>query len=159
MRHKVKAIPYGLHTLTPHLIVRDAGKAIDFYERAFGAEEINRMPGPDGKSVWHVQLRIGDSNLFLADEATLPGARSPETLGGECSTLQMYVEDAEAAFKRAVDAGCKVKLPLADRFWGDRYGQLTDPFGYQWAIAQRVQELTHEELVHAVKAAAAFAKK
>jgi uncharacterized glyoxalase superfamily protein PhnB len=150
-----KPVPEGLHTLTPHFVVRDAAKAVDFYQRAFGAEEVDRMTGPDGR-IWHVRLRIGTSSFFLAEEGTAQGALSPQALGGSPGSLQMYVDDAGAAFQRAIDAGAQVRSPLADTFWGDRYGQLIDPFGFQWAIAQRVRDLSPEELAHAVKAAARF---
>src|SRR2546422_182343 len=103
-----KPIPEGIKTLTPHYVVRDATKAIQFYERAFGAEVVDRMVGPDGKTIWHARLRIGDSNLFLADEGTAEGDKSPQSLGGSPASLQMYVEDAFAAFKRAIEAGASV---------------------------------------------------
>ena len=149
-----KPIPAGINTLTTHFVVRDAPKAIDFYKRAFGAEVVDLMYGPDDKTIWHARLRIGNSNLFLAEEGTAQGYRSPQTLGGSPASIQMYVEDAPAAFKRAVDAGAKVLMPLEETFWGDLYGQLVDPFGFRWAVAQRLHDLNEEELRHAVKAAA-----
>jgi uncharacterized glyoxalase superfamily protein PhnB len=148
-----KPIPEGIRTLTPHFVVRDAPKAIDFYRRAFGAEVIDQMFGPDGKTIWHARLRIGDSNIFLADEGTAEGDRSPQSLGGSPASIQMYVEDAQSAFKRAVDAGAMVKMELQETFWGDLFGQVVDPFGFRWAIAQRLHDLSSEELKHAVKAA------
>jgi uncharacterized glyoxalase superfamily protein PhnB len=149
-----KPIPEGIQTLTPHLVVDDARKAIAFYERAFGAEMVDCMQGPDGQSIWHVRLRIGNSNLFLADEGTAPGDQSPRSLGGSPMAIQIYVEDANAAFERAVRAGALVRKPLQETFWGDLYGQVVDPFGFRWSIAQRVRSRTPEELAHAVKAAA-----
>jgi PhnB protein len=154
-----KPIPQGVNTLTTHFVVRDAPKAIEFYERAFGAEVVDRMFGPDGKTIWHARLRIGNSNLFLADEGTAEGDQSPQSLGGSPASIQMYVEDAEAAFKRALDAGAMVRMPLKEMFWGDLYGQIVDPFGFRWAIAQRLHDLTEEELKHAVRAAAHFGSK
>jgi PhnB protein len=147
-------IPEGIQTLTPHLVVHDAHAAISFYERAFGAEMVDCMRGPDGHAIWHARLRIGNSNLFLADEGTAPGDQSPRSLGGTPASIQIYVEDARASFERAVQAGALVRKPLEETFWGDLYGQVVDPFGFRWAIAQRVRTLTSEELAHAVKAAA-----
>ena len=147
-------IPEGIQTLTPHLTVHDASKAIDFYERAFGAEMVDCMRGPDGTSIWHVRLRIGNSNLFVADEGTTAGDQSPRSLGGSPAAIQIYVEDARASYERAVSAGAMVRMPLKETFWGDLYGQVVDPFGFRWAIAQRLRALTPEELAHAVKAAA-----
>jgi uncharacterized glyoxalase superfamily protein PhnB len=148
-----KPIPAGIQTMTPHFVVRDAPKAIDFYKRAFGAEVVDQMFGPDGKTIWHARLRIGNSNLFLGEEGSAPGDKSPQSLGGSPASIQMYVEDAPAAFKRAVDAGAVVRKPIEETFWGDLYGQIVDPFGFQWAIAQRLHELSAEELKHAVQAA------
>jgi uncharacterized glyoxalase superfamily protein PhnB len=153
-----KPIPAGINTLTTHFVVRDAPKAIDFYKRAFGAEVVDTMLGPDGKTIWHARLRIGNSNLFLADEGTVQGDRSPQSLGGSPASIQMYVEDAQAAWKRAIDAGATEKMPLKEAFWGDLYGQLVDPFGFRWAIAQRLHDLSPEEMKHAVNAAAHFKK-
>jgi PhnB protein len=150
----VASIPEGIQTLTPHLVVHDAPRAIAFYERAFGAEVVDCMRGPDGTSIWHVHLRIGNSNVFLADEGTAAGDQSPRSLGGSPVSIHMYVEDARASFERAVNAGAVVRKPLEETFWGDLYGQLVDPFGFRWAIAQRVRMRTPEELARAVKAAA-----
>jgi uncharacterized glyoxalase superfamily protein PhnB len=154
MKSAAASIPEGIQTLTPHFVVHDARQAIAFYQRAFGAEVVDVMNGPDGQSVWHARLRIGNSNVFLADEGTAPGDQSPRSLGGSPASMQMYVEDARAAFDRAVSAGALVRMPLKETFWGDLYGQVVDPFGFRWAIAQRVRVLTREELAHAVKAAA-----
>ena len=145
MTKKVSRIPEGFHTITPGLVVRDAARAIDFYKRAFGAEELVRMPGPDGRGVMHAELRIGDSVLFVGDEAPSMGSRSPQALGGTAVALHLYVEDVDKAFKRAIDAGAQVKMPVADMFWGDRYGKIADPFGHEWGINQQLRELSPEE--------------
>ncbi|HJT78638.1 MAG TPA: VOC family protein [Gemmataceae bacterium] len=149
----VRSVPEGYHTLTPHLVVRGAAAAIDFYKQAFGATEICRHVGPDGQSLMHAQLRIGDSLLFLADE--FPQCRSPQALGGSPVTLALYVEDCDAVFKRAVAAGATVRMPLADMFWGDRYGCLIDPFGHVWSVATHKEDVPPEELAR--RAQAAFA--
>ncbi len=146
MRKPVPPIPEGCHTVTPYLVVRGADKAIEFYKRAFGAEEVMRMPGPDGRSVMHAEIKIGDSLLFLADEFPGMGCRSPQSLGGATASIHLYVTDADAAFKRAVDAGARVAMPLADMFWGDRYGKVADPFGHEWGIATAKEKLTPEEI-------------
>jgi uncharacterized glyoxalase superfamily protein PhnB len=142
---KVSHAPPGVHTVTPHLCVRNASQAIDFYRRAFGAVEVNRAPGPGGK-LMHAQIRIENSPIFLADEFLEFGAKSPLSLGGSGTTIHLYVEDADAAFNRAVDAGAQVKMPLADQFWGDRYGIVTDPYGHQWSIATHKEDLSPAEM-------------
>jgi PhnB protein len=155
MAKQVKPIPEGFHTVTPHLVVRDGNRAIDFYKRAFGATEVARMPGPDGKSVAHAELKIGDSFLFLCDE--FPGMnRAPQSLGGSSVTINLYVEDCDAVFNRAVAAGATVQMPLADQFWGDRYGKLVDPFGHEWAVTTHKEDVSPEEV--GKRAQAAFAK-
>jgi uncharacterized glyoxalase superfamily protein PhnB len=146
MSNRIKPIPTGFHTLTPHLVVKGAGKAIEFYKKAFGAEEIGRMPGPDGKSIMHADLVIGDSHVFLVDEFSEMGLRAPQSLGGTPVTIHLYVEDVDAAFGKAVAAGAQVKMPLSDMFWGDRYGVLTDPFGHSWSMATHKEDLTPEEI-------------
>jgi len=146
MAGKIKAVPAGMHTITPHLVVGDAAKALDFYQRAFGAEIKGVHHTPEGK-VMHAEIRIGDSMLFLADE--FPGStrcRSPQSLGGTCITLNLYTEDVDQLFKRAVNAGASVAMPLANQFWGDRYGQVQDPFGHTWALGQHVEDVSSEEL-------------
>lgn len=150
-----KSIPDGFHTITPHLVVPDAARAIDFYKRAFGAQETARHMMPDGKAVMHAQLKIGDSVIMLANEFP-PMGLSPKSRGGTSVTIHLYVENADAAFDRAVKAGCTVKMPLSDQFWGDRYGQVEDPFGHQWSIATHKQDLTNEQI--AANAKAAFAR-
>ena len=150
-----KPSPDGFHTLTPHLVVQDAGKAIEFYKSAFGAQEEERHLAPDGKAVMHARLKIGDSLLMLASEFP-PMCLSPKSRGGTSTTLHIYVENADALFEQAVKAGCTVKMPIMDQFWGDRYGQVEDPFGHQWSIATHKQDLSPEQL--AANAKAAFAK-
>lgn len=141
-----KPIPEGHHTVTPHLVIRGAAEAIDFYKKALGAEEIMRMASPDGK-IAHAELKIGDSIVYLADEFPNMGvAKSPQTLGGTTATLNLYVKDVDTSFQRAVSAGAKVNMPVADMFWGDRYGTLTDPFGHVWGIATHKEDLSAEEI-------------
>lgn len=146
MTKAAKAIPEGYHTITPHLTVRGADRAIEFYKRAFGAQELTRMPGPDGKGVIHAEIKIGDSIVFLNDELPDMGSRSPQSLGGIASMLHLYVEDVDAAFKLAVEAGAQVRMPVADMFWGDRYGKLIDPFGHEWGMGTHKEDLTPEEI-------------
>ena len=143
---RVRPVPAGYHTVTPYLTVDDGARAIDFYVRAFGAREKERMPGPGGK-IMHAELRVGDSVVMLSDE--FPGmstARSPKALGGTTGGLFLYLPDVDAAFKRAVEAGGKVLMPLTDMFWGDRFGKLEDPFGNQWTMATHVEDVPHDEM-------------
>ena len=146
MAKHVRAVPEGCHTVTPYLMVRGADRAIEFYKRAFGAEELMRMPGPDDKSIMHAEIKIGDSRISLSEEFPDMGCRSPESLGGTASSLHLYVEDVDAAFKRAVSAGAQVKMPVADMFWGDRFGKLIDPFGHEWGMATHTEDRTPEEI-------------
>ncbi len=140
---KVKPIPEGFHTITPSLVVGDARSAIDFYKRAFGAEEVHAMTMPGGTRIIHADLKIGDSHLFLAEE--MPGVEG--RAGAGCGLqLNLYVRDADQAFVRAVDAGATVRQPLADQFWGDRWGAVLDPFGYEWGIGSRKEILPREEI-------------
>ena len=145
MTAAVKQIPDGFHSITPSLTCRDAARAIEFYKSALGAQELNRMAGPDGK-VGHAELKIGDSVFFVSDEfpgmSTAPSASAPNT----STYLYVYVADANAVFNRAVAAGARVAMPITDMFWGDRYGKLTDPFGHQWGIATHVEDVTPEEM-------------
>ena len=142
---KVSAIPPGTHTVTPHLVVRNASEAIDFYRRAFGAKEEGRAAGPGGK-IMHAQIRIGDSPIFLADEMLEFGSRSPLSLGGTGTMIHLYVEDADAVWNRAVAAGAQIKMPLADQFWGDRWGKLADPYGHEWSIGTHKEDLSPAEM-------------
>ena len=141
-----KRVPEGFHTITPHLELRGAAKAIDFYKKAFGATEIMRNLGPDGRLIMHAQLLIGDSMLLLHDEFAESGGQSPQTLEGSPVTLHLYVEDVDALFKQAVDAGATVAMPVQDTFWGDRYGQLVDPFGHSWSIGSKIETLDANEI-------------
>src|SRR5262249_12482440 len=139
------AIPQGFHSVTPHLIVRDAARALDFYKKAFGAEVMGVMPTPDGK-IMHAAIKIGDSIIMLNDEFPEMGARSPQSTGGTSVTLHLYVEDVDTRFAQAVSAGATTKMPVMDQFWGDRYGVLTDPFGHQWSIATHVRDMSPEDM-------------
>ena len=149
----VKPIPDGYHTVTPHLALRDAAKAIDFYQKAFGAEELFRMPGPGG-IVMHAQVKIGDSIVMLGEENPEMGGSSPQTIGGSPVNLLLYVKDVDASFARAEKAGCKVSMPLTDMFWGDRYGKLVDPFGHHWSLATHKEDVAPEEMAKRMAAMA-----
>jgi PhnB protein len=142
----VKPIPEGYHTATPYLTVRGAAKAIEFYKKAFGAQELMRMPGPQGR-IGHAEVRIGDSVIMLTDEAPENStSRSPEALGGTTASIFLYVDNVDALVSRAVEAGATVTVPLQDMFWGDRFGQLKDPFGHNWGVATHKEDLTPEEI-------------
>ncbi len=143
---RVRAIPKEYHTVTPALSVRGAAEAIEFYKKASGAQEVMRMPGPDGKSIMHAEIKIGDSIVFLGDEFPDMGGRSPQTLGGSTAALHICVPDADAAFTRAVEAGAQVRMPVMDMFWGDRYGRVADPFGHEWELATHKEDLTPKSL-------------
>lgn len=140
-----KPVPDGFHTVTAHLVVSDAKKSIDFYKQAFGAQEITRLPGPDGK-IMHAMVRIGDSFVMLNDEYPDMGAKSPKTIGATGVTMSLYVDNADKVFDQATKAGAAVVMPLADQFWGDRYGVLKDPDGHQWAVATHKQDLTPDQI-------------
>ena len=141
-----RSIPAGYHAVTPALTTKDVEKAIGFYKRAFGAEERMRFLGPDEKSIMHAEIKIGDSIMMLGEEHAEMGCQGPQALGGTPVNLYLYVEDADQAFSRAVSAGAKADKPVADMFWGDRCGQLTDPFGHRWNLATRKENLTPEEI-------------
>jgi len=156
MPGKVKPIPEGFHTLTPHLVIRDAKRAIDFYKRAFGAQPLGPAHlTPDGK-VMHATLKIGDSVLMLNEEFPDAGARSPQSLGGSPVTINIYVEDVDRLFNQAVSAGATITMPLKDQFWGDRYGVVADPFGHKWSLCTHIEDVAPEELEK--RAEAAFAE-
>jgi len=146
-----KKVPDGYHTLTPALTVRDGAKAIDFYKRALGAQELMRMPGPDGRGLMHAELRIGDSIFMLSEEQPGMGCRAPASVGGPTSYLYVYVPDVDTAFKQAVAAGAKVVMPVVDMFWGDRYGQVEDPSGHRWGLATHTRDLSPEEIAKGQK--------
>lgn len=151
----VKAVPPGFHTLTPHLTVRNATEALEFYKRAFGAEVGNVAYMPNGK-VMHAALKIGDSQLMLNDEMPEYGVLSPLSAGGSSPvTIHIYTENVDEAFNRAVSAGAQVKMPLMDQFWGDRYGVVTDPSGHKWSIAAHVKDMSVEEMERGMKEAIA----
>jgi PhnB protein len=142
-----KAIPEGFCTLTPSFTFKDSKRAIEFYKKAFGAKLLDSFPSLDGKGIMHAVMQIGNSLFMMGDE--MPGqgsARSAETLGGSAISIFVYVPDADAAFKQAVDAGATVVMPMMDQFWGDRAGALKDPFGYGWMIATHKQDLTNEQI-------------
>jgi uncharacterized glyoxalase superfamily protein PhnB len=138
-------VPEDFHTITPQLTVNGVAAAIEWYTRALGANELLRNLAPDGTSVMHAELLLGDSRFFVVDEFP-ESARSPRALGGSPVTLHLYVEDVDALFDRAVSAGAEVLLPVADQFWGDRYGMLGDPFGHRWSIASRIEDLSPRKL-------------
>jgi PhnB protein len=141
----VKPIPEGMHSLTPHLVCAGATDAIAFYEKAFGAVEMLRLPGPAGK-LMHAMLRIGDSVLMLTDEYPDFGSLGPLALKGSPVTIHLYVEDVDATVAQAVAAGATIKMPVADMFWGDRYGQVVDPYGHHWSVATHTRDVTPEEM-------------
>ncbi len=140
-----KAIPKGFHTLTPYLVVRDAPRAIEFYKQAFGAQVGGIHYAPDGK-IMNADLKIGDSILMLNDEFPGMGCQSPQALGGSSVTIHIYVKDVDSLFNRAVSAGATVTMPLMDAFWGDRYGQLKDPFGHSWSMATHKEDLSAADI-------------
>lgn len=146
----VKPIPEGMHSLTPHLVCAGAAAAIEFYKAAFGAVELGRLPGPDGKLV-HAAVRIGDSTLMLMDESPQCGGFGPKALKGSPVTIHLYVTDVDATVARAVASGAKVTMPVADMFWGDRYGQLEDPFGHHWSVATHTRDLSFDEIGKAMR--------
>jgi Uncharacterized protein conserved in bacteria len=148
----VQPIPEGMHTVTPHLVCGGAAEAVDFYVRAFGAKEIGRIATPDGR-IMHAAIQIGDSQIFLHDEYPEYGALGPKARGGTSVTIHLQVEDVDSAFERAVQAGCTVKMPLDDMFWGDRYGNVEDPWGHSWSLATHIRDVSPEELAEAAKTA------
>ena len=148
MNHNVQPIPEGFRTLTPHIVVKNADEALDFYANAFGAVVETVLRSPEGK-VMHAAVRIGDSKLLLNDEFPQWGVVGPETLEGTPVTIHMYCTDVDAAWERARKAGCRVGMDLQNTFWGDRYGMLLDPFGHHWSLAQRIENLTVEQMAEA----------
>jgi PhnB protein len=154
MPKQVQPIPPGYHSVTPYLVVNNAARAIEFYQRAFGAKEIMRMDGPPGK-IAHAEIKIGDSMIMLSDEMPGGGVRSPQSLGGTTAGIFLYVENVDSVFNQAASAGAKVDMPLADMFWGDRYGKLTDPFGHSWSLATHKEDVAPEEMKKRAKDAMA----
>jgi PhnB protein len=149
-----KPIPEGYHTLTPYLAVDDASEAIEYYKQAFGAKERVRMDAPDGK-IGHAELEIGDALVMLSDPFPQASTRPPKELGGTSASVFMYVEDVDAVVKKAVDSGATVTMEVADQFWGDRFGTITDPFGHVWSIASHVEDVPPEEMAERAKTAMA----
>lgn len=149
-----KPIPEGYHSLTPYLAVEDAARAIDFYREAFGAQELLRMPGPDGK-IAHAELQLGDSKLMLSDPFEQSQVQPPSARGGPTASVFMYVEDVDATFEQAQRAGATVVSELEDMFWGDRFGTVADPFGHIWSLATHKEDLSEEEMAERSKAAMA----
>ncbi len=148
---QVQAIPDGMRSLTPHLVCAGAAQAIEFYKKAFGAEEMGRVAAPDGSGkLMHAHLRIGDSALMLVDESPEWNSVGPLMLKGSPVTIHHYVTDVDAAFERAVSAGATVRMPVSDMFWGDRYGVLSDPFGHLWALATHVRDVSPEDMAKAM---------
>ena len=146
----VKSIPEGTHTVTPHLVCAGAADAIEFYKKAFNATEMMRMPGSKGR-LMHACIRIGDSNVMLVDEMPEWGALGPKSLKGSPVTIHLSVEDVDAFVARAVSAGAVIKMPIADMFWGDRYGQIEDPFGHYWSVATHMRDVSPDEMQKAVQ--------
>jgi len=144
-----KPIPDGYHSVTPTLTVRGAADAIEFYKKAFGAQEIMRFPGLDGKTIMHAEIKIGDSKIMLNDEFPQMNCLSPQSVGGASSGIFLYVENADATFDKAVSAGAKITMPIMDAFWGDRCGVIEDPFGHKWTISTHARDLSFEEMMKA----------
>jgi PhnB protein len=140
-----KPIPEGYHTITPYLAVDDAAAAIEFCKRAFGATERSRMPGPDGK-IAHAEIEIGDSVIMTSDQFPQSSVKPPNELGGATASIFLYVEDVDSVVQDAVDAGGTITMPVEDMFWGDRFGQVTDPFGHIWQIATHVEDVSPEDM-------------
>jgi PhnB protein len=150
----VDRIPAGYASITPHLIVVDVAVAVDFYERAFAAVVWKKRGDSKGRLL-HAELRVGDSVLMVAQESPALGSRAPSGSGGRSVSLHMFVDQVDASFKRAIDAGATVEIPVADMFWGDRYGKLRDPFGHEWSMASRIADLTDEQFQEAARRQAA----
>jgi PhnB protein len=142
---KVNPVADGFHSVTPYLFIKGAASAIDFYKKVFGAAEIMRMPGPNGR-IMHAEIRIGDSIVMLSDENPEIGALSPQSIGGTASGLNVYIENVDAVVQKAVDAGAKLVRPVKDQFYGDRSGSLIDPFGHMWSVATHVEDVPPEEM-------------
>ena len=146
MAGKVKAIPEAYGSVTPYLCINGAAQAIEFYKKAFGAKEKARMYGPDGKTIMHAEIKIGDSHIMLGEEMPQMNHLSPQTLNGTPVNLYVYVKDVDKVFNQAVKAGATVAMPVMDAFWGDRNGQVIDPFGHKWGIATRKRDVSEKEM-------------
>lgn len=146
----VKAVPEDMHTVTPHLVCAGAAAAIEFYKKAFNAVEAGRLPGPDGR-LMHALIRIEGSAVMLVDEMPEWGALGPKSLQGSPVTIHLYVADVDAVVARAVAAGAKITMPVADMFWGDRYGKIEDPFGHHWSVGTHIRDVTPEEMQQAMR--------
>ena len=153
MTSKVKPIPEGYHSVTPYLIIKNAAAAIEFYKKAFGAMELFRMDQPNGK-IGHAEIKIGDSPIMLSDEFPEMGYRSPQSLGGSPVSIMLYVDDVDAVVNRATTAGAKLDRPVEDKFYGDRTGSLTDPFGHIWHVGTHKEDVSPEEMEKRAAAAA-----
>jgi PhnB protein len=149
-KSKVKPVPDGTRTVTPHLVCAGAANAIEFYKKAFGATEMMRLPGSDGK-IMHACIKIGDSPVFLVDENPAYECLGPKSLHGSPVTIHLSVDNVDAFTTRAVAAGARVTMPVADMFWGDRYGQIEDPFGHRWSVATHIRDMTVDEIQQAAK--------
>ncbi len=143
MAGQVKAIPPGYHSATPYLVVKDGNRALEYYQKAFGATQLHKMDGPGGK-IMHAEFKIGDSIIMLSEE--MGRNRSPQSLGGSPVSIFLYVENVDSVFKQAVDAGANADMPPQDMFWGDRFGSVTDPFGHQWALATHIEDVAPDEM-------------
>jgi PhnB protein len=157
-QERPKTTPAGYHTMTPHMVVRDAARAADWYKNALGAVETSRIPVPGGK-LMSVELWFGDSPVRLADEFPEMNVISPQTLGGTPITLTIFTDDVDALWKRAVDAGAQVFHPLQDAFWGDRHGVIVDPFGHRWGLAQHLRDVSHDQVLRGAEKAFAGASR
>jgi len=151
--NQVQPIPEGYTTVTPYMTVSDGNAAIEFYKKAFGAEELFRMPGPDGKSVMHAEIQIGNARIMLNEEWPIEnGPKAPSSVNATTVTIHLYVPDVDAWYQRAVDAGASPIMPPMDAFWGDRFGKVKDPFGHAWGVATHIQDLTPEEIAKGAEA-------
>ena len=147
-----KAIPEGFHTVTPMFVFKDVRKAIEFYRRAFGAEELFVMPGSDGKGVMHAEVRIGNSIIMMGEENPQEPCKSAETIGGSPVSFYIYLENVDEAFRTALAAGAEARMPVQDMFWGDRAGTVQDPFGHDWTLASHIKDLTPQEIQQGAEA-------
>ena len=150
---KVAPIPAGFTAVTPYLHIEGVAEAIDFYKRIFGAKEVARMMMPDGKTVMHAEISIGGGRIMMSEANPQMGAPGPKTLGGSPGAIHLYFKNVDEVWQRAVAAGCTAKMPLADMFWGDRWGSLTDPFGHHWSLAKHIKDLTPKQMAAAAKEA------